>query len=478
MATIVYTKLGDHRGAKRLWLEGRKLLDAGAYPGCRFALELDVPTRTVTIVLTEDGERTISGKTKGDAPHPVLDINSAMLTAVLGAETNRVVARIEPGRITVTIAPDEEREHERRQRLKDKLRSGTTLDMASVFHGAGILDLAVHRGLARAGIDTRLAWAVEVEPRYLETSRRNNPLWDERSIAVEASADEVDPRHLTTCDILLAGIPCKGASLAGRARRADLDSAEEHPVGHLFVPLLAIIKAVNPVAILLENVPPYRSTPTMAVLRKCLDILGYDVHETILDGHELGALEARNRLGVVAMTKGIPFDWSALRPAAERPSSVGEVLDPPEVEHRWSACEGLRAKEKRDAERHAGHGTGFAMQIVMAASTAVPTIGHLYHKWRSTEPKLADPSRPGLLRQFSPAEHARIKGIPESLVAGEVPTFQHQMLGQSIAFPAFVAAGEVLGRALRAVSRPAAWAMRAARQAALPCPAPAQRPLL
>ena len=40
MATIVNTKLGEHRGKKRVWLEGQKLLREGYYPGMKYDLEL------------------------------------------------------------------------------------------------------------------------------------------------------------------------------------------------------------------------------------------------------------------------------------------------------------------------------------------------------------------------------------------------------------------------------------------------------
>ncbi|EDT2963632.1 hypothetical protein EK72_004532 [Salmonella enterica subsp. enterica] len=37
MAKIIHTKLGHHRGSRRVWLEGSHLLNAGFYPGMKMA---------------------------------------------------------------------------------------------------------------------------------------------------------------------------------------------------------------------------------------------------------------------------------------------------------------------------------------------------------------------------------------------------------------------------------------------------------
>lgn len=95
-------------------------------------------------------------------------------------------------------------------------------------------------------------------------------------------------------------------------------------------------------------------------------------------------------------------------------------------------------------------GKGFAMQIVTAFDTKCPTITKGYAKVRSTDPKLQHPSNPDLLRQFTAAEHARIKGIPERLVSGLSATLAHELLGQSICYEPFRAVGRLIGAALKA----------------------------
>lgn len=76
-------------------------------------------------------------------------------------------------------------------------------------------------------------------------------------------------------------------------------------------------------------------------------------------------------------------------------------------------------------------------------SLSPPTI---CNSARSTDPQLAHPSDPRLSRLFTPAEHARIKGIPGRIIEGLSATVAHEVLGQSVVFPAFRALGRALGQ--------------------------------
>jgi DNA (cytosine-5)-methyltransferase 1 len=440
-----YLNIGLHRDAPRLWFEGRRLADIGARPGLRFRMVVDEQAQEVRLEFTKDGDRLISGK---GPDHPVIDINSQSLGKVLGP-VERARAVLSPGKIVVTMRPIDIAMVKRRSELLHRISSGKPLRIGSVFSGAGILDHALHTGLGDVGIATELAFSIERETRYQDCALANNSVWESpNALIVNGSVDELAPGELPQIDLLAAGIPCDGASLPGRARRG-LEHAEDHPdVGHLFVPLLEIIRATQPAILALENVWPYRNTTSMTVIRAQLQAMGYELHEKNLSGNELGALEDRDRLCAVAVTKGMEFSWEGLSPVRQKEATLGEVLDP--AADNWSTMEGLREKEHRNKAQYkdVGHGTGFRMQIVTAASTSVPTIGKGYSKVRSTEPKLAHPTDPNLLRQLTPQEHSAVKAVPFDLIAGEVPSVQHQMLGQGVIWPAFVAVGRHVGNSL------------------------------
>src|SRR3546814_4164051 len=88
------------------------------------------------------------------------------------------------------------------------------------------------------------------------------------------------------------------------------------------------------------------------------------------------------------------------------------------------------------------------MQIIQPDSTKIATLTRGYAKIRSTDPKLQHPTDPTLLRQITPVEHARIKGVPEKMIEGLGITIAHQMLGQSILAKPFRALADHIGNAL------------------------------
>ena len=68
---------------------------------------------------------------------------------------------------------------------------------------------------------------------------------------------------------------------------------------------------------------------------------------------------------------------------------------------------------------------------------------------RSTEPKLQHPTNPALLRQLTPAEHARVKGNAPILIEDMAATRAHEVLGQSVLSAVFRAVAKALGVAIR-----------------------------
>lgn len=446
------TKIGQNRGCPRLWLEGRKARAAGFLPGRRFNARKDEERGMLVLELSDIGTRIVSRKTKGETEIPVIDINSMEVLSVLsGYETVRVI--VQNKRIIIMPLATDIAKKERIERLVRKLENGEPLAVGSLSHGGGVLSHAVHQGLADAGIASRLAFANEIRPELLEQASDFNSAWDEETIPLAAPMQELAfdawaMSQLPKVEIMEAGIPCSGASVAGRAKRG-LDHPEAHPeVGHLVVSFLAVIAKVQPAAILLENVKPYMTSASMHILRNQLRDFGYAVHEEVLQASDWNALEHRERMCMLAVTEGVEFSFADLKrpPAQER--RIAEILDEvPADAPCWSPMEGLKAKQERDKEA----GKGFAMQILTERDIKCPTITKGYAKVRSTDPKLQHPSNPDLLRQFTPAEHARLKGIPEQLVNGLSATIAHELLGQSICYEPFLAVASLIGETLKTV---------------------------
>lgn len=312
-----------------------------------------------------------------------------------------------------------------------------------------MLDRALHSGLTRSGVSSFVQIGVEIEPVYLDASLRNNPdLWRDDSYVVCSDIREMDwGNNVPECSILASGTPCTGASLAGRAKN-KLAFAESHEdAGALFVDFLNAVKATNPAVVLIENVEGYQNTASMTVTRSVLVSLGYQIAEAILDSNEYGTLERRKRLVVVAVSKGMPaFDFGLVKPIRDKENSLNEVLeDLPLDSDRWKPFEYLAAKEERDIAA----GKGFVRQLLDGSEAYCGCIGRHYAKCRSTEPFLKHPTDQSLLRIFTPVEHARLKGVPEEMIAGASNTVAHEILGQSVAYPVFEAVGAALGQYLQ-----------------------------
>lgn len=452
MKAYAIRKIGHNRGAPRLWLEGSSVSRGGFEPGSRFNVEVDATKPLLTIRQCADGLRVVSRHARGEETHPIIDINSAEILSVFsGLEAVRVV--VDDGLIRVLPVASEIRAKRRLERLKHKVKASEPISVGSTSSGIGVLDLAAHEGLAQGGMQAKLAFANEIREDCMEHALARNPAFDADTIPLtapmqELAFDEWAMRRLPEVDVFVAGIPCSGASVAGRAKRG-LEHPESHPdVGHLVVSFLALVAKTNPAVCVLENVPPYRTSASMAIIRNQLRDLGYVVHETELDASEWGMLEHRRRMCMVAVTTGLDFSFERLERTFSGNRTFGEVMDNvAEEASTWGSIAYLFAKQERDAAA----GKGFKPTVIDATSTKVPTLNKTLHKRQSTGTFLQHPTDPDKYRIPTVAEHARCKGIPVDLVEGTTQTFGHEACGQAISVPPFVAVFTLLAQTILAL---------------------------
>jgi DNA (cytosine-5)-methyltransferase 1 len=148
---------------------------------------------------------------------------------------------------------------------------------------------------------------------------------------------------------------------------------------------------------------------------------------------------------LVAVTRGLDFTFEDLAPTLVIVKKLKDALDDvPDDSPLWSRMEGLKAKQVRDAAK----GSRFKMQLIDGESTSVPVLTKGLAKNRSTDPKIVNERDPSLLRSVSVSEHAKIKGVPYSLVEGMSTTQAHQLLGQGIVYEPFAAVGKRLGESI------------------------------
>jgi DNA (cytosine-5)-methyltransferase 1 len=450
MQTYKLVTLGAHRGSPRLWITGFFAERAGFQAGAKF--EAIKNADHMVLRVSHRGSRRVSSKqaAAGTRKIPIIDLNSRTLLDIFPARCAlRLIMR--PGEILITAIASVRRRVERTTRLLRRLERGEALAVGTLTSGGGVLDHALKTGLADAGVATRLRWANEIREDLMEQAFAHNEAFDAATIALEGpiqeiAFDESVMARVPHVDVLIAGLPCSGASTPGRTRRR-LAVAEAHPlVGHLVVAALAVVPRVNPSALLLESVTNYQRTASAAILRNQLREWGYDIYEREFLGTEWGDLEARRRWCMVALTRGIEFDLETLVPAPHAARALGSVLEPLEaVAHRFSPMAGLKARQARKQAQ----GDRFLMQVYTGSEPYIHTLTKGITKNRSTDPKIQHPHHPELLRNPTAREHARIKGVPERLIEGLPQTTAHELLGQSICYAPFRALGAHLGNALR-----------------------------
>lgn len=445
-------KIGTHRGAPRLFLDGLQASRAGFAPGDRFNVAID--GTSVVISRNKDGSRTVSRRDKGDQAYPVIDINNKELLAMFeGMDELRVV--VAKDHVYLLPLASQVKKVERIERLAGKIARGEPLAMGSLSHGGGILSHAIHQGLNDAGMRADLTFVNEIRTDLIEHAIGQNDAWGENTRAVvmgmqEVAQDDWLLQALPKLEVLEMGLPCSGASQAGRTKRA-LEKMEDHPeVGHLMFAALTILSKTQPAVVLLENVPQYAKSASAQILRLQLRDMGYTCHEAVLEGKDFGCLENRVRWCLVGVTAGVEFDFERLAPTVRMVNTMADVIDYSiaDDDPKWRAYQGLKDKAARDKE----DGKGFRMQVVTEDSTSIPTLRKGYAKAGTCDPLLQHPTDPSLLRLLTAAEHARVKGVPPGLIEGLSETIAHQLLGQGIVYEPFRAVGQRIGESVTAAA--------------------------
>lgn len=434
MRSYTVRKIGENRGSKRIYIDSHGITQGGFLPGMTYNRVVDTLNKRITLNVDPDGCYVVSKKVESGRVLPIIDIrNNDVLGVFNGLEVVRIV--VTDNVIYILPLASDVKRHERLTKLKSNLDS-KFLTTAGISFGAGILDHALHAGLKDSGIDSQLLLANEIDEGYLNHAIAHNDVWNTDTIGIaapmqELCADESAMRRLPRVDVLAAGIPCSGASRAGKSKR-KLAMMEDHPsVGHLVASAIMLINRMNPAVVIIENVMAYSETASAQILRHHLAGNGYQVSEVVLSSQDFGTLENRVRWFLVAATNGIQINLDDLAPKLRAVRKVGDVLEDIEPDSEsWRDFDYLKVKQVRDQEK----GNGFGMQVITPDSTSCPVLRKGYAKGGSTDPLLQHPTDPNLLRQLTVIEHARIKEVPEHLISGMSNTDGHAVLGQGIAY--------------------------------------------
>jgi DNA (cytosine-5)-methyltransferase 1 len=192
----------------------------------------------------------------------------------------------------------------------ERLRDGSGPRVLDLFSGCGGLFLGFHRaGSVSVG-------GVEVDP-FAARSFATNFHHDLEKKAFEAHATPVDitkvgPREFLlkrghddvqmAVDVVVGGPPCPSFARVGRAKLREIhrhpEAFRHDPRGRLYLPYLEYVKALAPVALVMENVPDimnYGGHNLGEEICESLEDLGYRCAYSLLNSANYGVPQMRER---------------------------------------------------------------------------------------------------------------------------------------------------------------------------------------
>ena len=209
--------------------------------------------------------------------------------------------------------------------------------MLDLFAGCGGISL----GFQAAGCE--IAAAVELDPWAARTHATNfHGDVEEAAFERHATARDIvstEPEDLAedlglgaiseAFDFVVGGPPCQAYARVGRAKLREVAdhprAFKVDPRGNLYLRYLHFVRATQPLAILIENVPDvlnYGGHNVMGEVAEVLDELGYDARYSLINSAFHGVPQMRDRVYLIALQRELGV-------AAAFPTPINHMVFPP-----------------------------------------------------------------------------------------------------------------------------------------------------
>ena len=192
-----------------------------------------------------------------------------------------------------------------------RLAAGNTPRVLDLFAGCGGISL----GFARAGF--QISAAVEIDETAARTHARNFHPADFARHATPRDITTTRPSDLCrelrlgpvreAIDVLVGGPPCQAYARVGRAKLREVAAHPEafkiDPRGNLYLRYLEYVRAFEPIALLMENVPDVMSYGGHNVAQEMVETLatmGYTARYSLLNSAFFGVPQTRDRVFLLA----------------------------------------------------------------------------------------------------------------------------------------------------------------------------------
>ena len=206
----------------------------------------------------------------------------------------------------------------------ESLRQGRTPRLLDLFAGCGGISL----GFQKHGFS--IDGAVEIDPIATETHAvnffRDAPAGTKKIHAQARDITLIDPEdlvrqletplsHEEAFDVIVGGPPCQAFARVGRAKLREVAAHPEaflqDPRHNLYLRYLAYVKALKPVAILMENVPDVLNHGGHNIAEEVCEFLvdeGFTCSYTLLNSVFYGIPQMRERMFLIAYRKELGRD--------------------------------------------------------------------------------------------------------------------------------------------------------------------------
>lgn len=409
-------KLGANRGNPRVWIEGNHLLRAGFTPQSKFRATFQ--DGSIVLELAQDGDRTVSGRSRDGKELPIIDINAAQIGQAMGADTSRIAVRLTKHRIDITPS-----------RIAGRIAARLLTAIAvGACVGGGLLSQA-----AKAAGFENVA-ANEINEVFAEVHERNHGGHTLNNCISEADFEGVAKRH-GPIGLFHCGIPCEPFSVIRRnaGNNVKVDKAlapEAHELGDMTFWALRAVDILNPHTVLLEETPKWLDSGAGWVARHALTRMGYTVDARVIDASDLGAVTSRKRAFMVA-TMHDTVRWPENVPAECKLSDLLLPADDPRCD--WFTRETDSKQWLFDHwERQTEKGNGFASQLIHYDDERVGVIKKRYFAGQGDNQVVVHPDDPERYRWLTIPEVKRIMGLPDDYDLGDTKTAAGEIMGQGV----------------------------------------------
>jgi len=200
------------------------------------------------------------------------------------------------------------------QKKLARLAAGAKPRVLDLFSGCGGISLGFHS----AGF--HIAAAVEIDPVAVRSHARNFHPDDFERHAVPRDITRTEPALLCkelglgnvrdAIDVIVGGPPCQAYARVGRAKLRDIAEHPEafkvDPRGNLYLRYIEYVRAFQPVALLMENVPDVMSYGGHNVTQEIVETLegiGYVARYSLINSAFHGVPQTRDRVFLIAFRR-------------------------------------------------------------------------------------------------------------------------------------------------------------------------------